>query len=105
MKVNKMNSAAEEVCDVMGLLSNKSRLMLLCQLIGKEKSFGELVANLGAREPAVSQQLAVLRRQGLVQNRREGKAVFYKIADPKVSTILETLYDLYCECDIETKAA
>ena len=94
--MNMMNTAAEEVCEIMGLLSNKSRLMLLCMLIDGERSVGQLADRLDAKIPAVSQQLAVLRHQKLVTPRREGKTIFYSLADARIQRVLETLYALYC---------
>jgi len=103
MNMNEVTTAADEVCELMGLLSNKSRLMLLCLLIDEEKSFGELVSAVGAREPAVSQHLAVLRRQGIVKSRREGKSVIYSICDQRVGSVLTTLYGLYCSNNNQPK--
>lgn len=101
MQLNMMNTAAEEVCEIMGLLSNKSRLMLLCMLIDGERSVGQLAERLDAKIPAVSQQLAVLRHQKLVTPRREGKTIFYSLADARIQRVLETLYALYCGDDIQ----
>lgn len=78
------------------VLANPERLLLLCQLTEGEISVGELEAHLGIRQPTLSQQLAVLRREQLVDTRREGKNIFYRIADPAVLTLLQTLYGIYC---------
>ena len=51
---------------------------------------------LGIRQPTLSQQLGVLRNEELVQTRREGKQIFYRIADSRAQEVLETLYRLYC---------
>lgn len=91
-----MNSAADEVCELMTLLSNRSRLMILCQLTEGEKSVGQLAEAVGARDTAVSQQLAILRRERIVKARREGQTMFYRIVDPNVAAILEFLYARYC---------
>ncbi len=91
-----MNSTANNVCGLMTLLSNKSRLMILCLLTEGEKLVGELAGAVGARDTAVSQQLAVLRREQVVKPRRQGQTMFYRIVDPKVSKVLEFLYAKYC---------
>jgi DNA-binding transcriptional ArsR family regulator len=61
-----------------------------------ERSVSELEADLDIRQPTLSQQLAVLRAEGLVATRRDGKRIFYAVAEPKVLALLGTLYTLYC---------
>ncbi|MCG8393863.1 MAG: metalloregulator ArsR/SmtB family transcription factor [Pseudomonadales bacterium] len=78
-------------------LSHPDRLMLLCQLSEGEHSVGELENHTGLYQPSLSQQLGVLRREGLVSSRREGKQVFYQVADPKALAILQTLYEQFCD--------
>ncbi|MDX8350835.1 metalloregulator ArsR/SmtB family transcription factor [Cognatiyoonia sp. IB215182] len=96
MKIKEMNSAADQVCELMTLLSNKSRLMILCLLTEGEKSVGQLAEAIDARDTAVSQQLAVLRRERIVKPRRDGQTMFYRIVDPNVAEVLEFLYAKYC---------
>ena len=77
-------------------LSHEGRLMILCHLSSGEKSVTELEERLGARQAAVSQQLARLRAEGLVAARRDGKAIYYSIRDPKAGAIMELVYDMFC---------
>lgn len=91
-----MRSAAGEAAAVLRTLGNPDRLLLLCQLSQGERSVGELEELLDLRQPSLSQQLAVLRNDGLVQTRRDGKRMFYSIAEPKLLVLLGTLYQLYC---------
>ena len=91
-----MRSAAGEAAAVLRTLGNPDRLLLLCQLSQGERSVGELEELLDLRQPSLSQQLAVLRSEGLVQTRRDGKRMFYSIAEPKLLVLLGTLYQLYC---------
>lgn len=91
-----MRQAASQACDALRILANEDRLLLLCQLSQGEKVVGELEAVLGIRQPTLSQQLGVLRSDGLVNTRRDGKRIFYSIADSKVLALLEVLYQLYC---------
>lgn len=91
-----MRAAAAEAAGVLRTLGNPDRLLLLCQLSQGERSVGELEEMLGLRQPSLSQQLAVLRNEGLVQTRRDGKRMFYSIAEPKLLVLLGTLYELYC---------
>ena len=94
--MNVMSTTADQVCDTMRLLNNKSRLMILCLLHDGEKSVGELVDAIGAREPAVSQHLALMRHHGIIQARREGRSMIYSVADPQIGQLLEALYGIYC---------
>lgn len=77
-------------------LSHEGRLMILCHLSSGEKSVTELEQRLGSRQAAVSQQLARLRLEGLVNCRRDGKAMFYSIQDPKVIRMIDLVYDMFC---------
>jgi ArsR family transcriptional regulator len=81
------------------LLGNEDRLLLLCQLSQSECCVGDLESLLGIRQPTLSQQLAVLRAEGVVQTRRDGKKIFYRIADPAILEVLGVLYRLYCPED------
>ena len=96
LSIDLMRSAAGQACDVLRALANEDRLLLLCQLSQGEKAVGELEQALGIYQPTLSQQLGVLRSDGLVSTRREGKRIFYSIADSKVLALLEVLYQLYC---------
>ncbi|CFR16091.1 transcription regulator ArsR [Yersinia kristensenii] len=96
-----MRYAAGQACDVLRILANEDRLLLLCQLSQGEKAVGELEQALGIHQPTLSQQLGVLRSDGLVNTRREGKRIFYSIADNKILALLEVLYQLYCSQEKE----
>ncbi|MEZ7829188.1 MAG: metalloregulator ArsR/SmtB family transcription factor [Brachymonas denitrificans] len=93
-----MQQAAQEATQMLRVLANENRLLLLCQLSQGEKSVGELETLLGIRQPTLSQQLGVLRNEGLVQTRREGKQIIYRVVDERAQRLLETLYGMYCSC-------
>ena len=78
------------------LLANEDRLLLLCQLSQGEMCVSELEAQLAIRQPTLSQQLGVLRVEGVVDTRRQGKNIFYSVTDPALLEILVVLYRLYC---------
>ena len=78
-------------------LAHEGRLMILCHLSSGEKSVTELEHLLSSRQAAVSQQLARLRLEGLVATRREGKAIFYSIQDPRVLRTITLVYDMFCK--------
>lgn len=94
-----MRSVAGETTTTLRVLANEDRLLLLCQLTQGEKSVGELEELLNLHQPTLSQQLSVLRTEGLVNTRRDGKRIYYSIADQRVLVLLTTLYDLYCPRD------
>jgi DNA-binding transcriptional ArsR family regulator len=92
----RLRQAADEAVGALKLLANPERLLLLCQLSQGEFSVGELEEQLGIHQPTLSQQLGVLRNQQVVATRRDGKNIYYSVADPAVLEILMVLYRLYC---------
>jgi len=91
-----MLAAVDRASEFLKALSGRSRLMLLCHLWDGEKSVGELVRLTGARDTAVSQQLGLLRKDGLVASRREGQTIYYSLANDDAARILETLQGIFC---------
>lgn len=95
-EVDRMVTAACDASNFLKALSHEGRLMILCHLATGEKSVTELEELLSARQAAVSQQLARLRLEGLVQPRRDGKAIYYSLADERAIRILDVVYDIFC---------
>jgi DNA-binding transcriptional ArsR family regulator len=91
-----LRHAADKAVGALKLLANVDRMLLLCQLSQSEMCVSELEAQLDIRQPTLSQQLGVLRNEGVVSTRREGKNIFYSVADPGLLDILAVLYRLYC---------
>jgi ArsR family transcriptional regulator len=91
-----MRAAAAQAGGLLKALANPDRLLLLCQLAQGEQPVGALEAALDIRQPTLSQQLAVLRQEGLVATRRDGKQIFYSVASPEALAVLQLLYQLYC---------
>lgn len=91
-----MRPAAAHAVAALKLLANEDRLLLLCQLSQGELCVSELEERLGIRQPTLSQQLGVLRNEGVVATRREGKNIFYSVADAALLEVLALLYRLYC---------
>ena len=89
----RLRGAAGHAVGLLKLLANEDRLLLLCQLSQGELSVSELE---DIRQPTLSQQLGVLRNEGVVNTRREGKRIHYSVADPALLQVLELLYRLYC---------
>jgi len=78
-------------------ISHEGRLMILCHLASGEKSVTDLERLLSSRQAAVSQQLARLRLERLVEARREGKIIYYALADKRATRILDVVYDIFCK--------
>lgn len=91
-----MRQQAAEVVALLKVIGNPDRLLLLCQMLHGEYSVGELEDLLEIRQPTLSQQLGVLRSEGMVETRRDGKFIYYRVAHPHVQVLLETLHGLYC---------
>ena len=91
-----LHAAAEEASKLLKVISNRDRLVLLCQMTRGECSVSELEAITGIQQPTLSQQLTVLRTEALVNTRREGKQIFYSIASREALAVLQVLYQLYC---------
>jgi DNA-binding transcriptional ArsR family regulator len=77
-------------------MANRARLLILCQLVVGEKSVGALEEQLDLSQSALSQHLAVLRKQQLVQTRREAQSVFYSLKGDDAVAVMGALYGLYC---------
>ena len=99
-----MREAAGRAGALLKALANPDRLLLLCQLTQGEQRVGELESVLDLRQPSLSQQLGVLRQEGLVATRRDGKQIYYSIASQEALAVLQLLYRLYCPKPEETSA-
>ena len=91
-----MRQAANQACALMRAMSNPDRLLLLCQLAQGERRVGELEELLDIQQPTLSQQLAVLREESLVETRREGKQIYYRIASDTALAVMAVLYSQFC---------
>lgn len=88
---------ARKASDLLKALSHESRLLILCLLVEGEKSVSELEEIMQMPQAAVSQHLARLRLDRLVHTRRDGRTMYYSIAGEEVSSIVDALYELFCE--------
>lgn len=91
-----MISQSEAAASFLKALSHEGRLMILCHLSSGEKSVTQLEQLLSTRQAAVSQQLARLRLEGLVSCRRDGKIMYYALADNKARQMIDLVYNLFC---------
>ena len=97
--INQLRENAGAAGQLLKALGNPDRLLLLCQLMHGEMNVGELEDRLKIVQPTLSQQLGVLRREGLVDTRRDGRQIYYSISSPQALAIIEKLYELYCGQD------
>ncbi|MEI8395079.1 MAG: metalloregulator ArsR/SmtB family transcription factor [Rhodospirillaceae bacterium] len=91
-----LDSAAVAATDLLKALASPNRLRILCQLVEGERSVGQIAGAIGVRETAVSQHLALLRRDRVVRCRRSGQTVFYALDNPAASRVLEVLHEFFC---------
>lgn len=101
---HELAARARDAAGFLKALSHEGRLMILCHILDGEKSVGDLEELIGARQSAVSQQLARLRLEGLVTARRDGKTIFYAIGDERVRALVRLMYRLFCSADTPAPA-
>jgi DNA-binding transcriptional ArsR family regulator len=97
IKLSDMQASADKACNLMKVLSNRDRLMLVCQISLGEKCVKELEDILQIHQPTLSQQLTVLRNEGLVKTRKEGKNIYYSLASEVAISVIGLLHDYYCK--------
>ena len=96
MDIDVMQANAAEASKLLKTLANTSRLLVLCALVTREHTAGELEELTGLSQPAISQHLARLREERIVSTRREAQRIFYALSNSEVLAVLETLHRLYC---------
>lgn len=94
--MERMRENASQAAQLLKALANENRLLILCYLDGKELSVSELNQMLDLSQSALSQHLAVLRRDGLVKTRRESQTIYYSLAGDTASRVIRTLHEMYC---------
>ncbi len=95
----------EPAAEMLRSLASPQRLAIVCTLIEGERAVSELEATLGIRQPSLSQHLGSLREAGLIVGRREAKAVFYRVSDPRAAAVVEALHVIFCEPRLAPRAA
>ena len=91
-----MRAHAHDAARLLKALANDHRLMILCLLVGGEKSVGEINERVALSQPALSQHLALLREDGLVTTRREAQSIYYGLAPGPAERVIEALHSIYC---------
>lgn len=104
-EVHALRASVGEASQFLKKLANPDRLLVACALVDNELSVRQLEDSLGIRQPGLSQQLAELRTAGLIEGRKEGREVFYRLADPRVRAIMETMHRLFCASETDDPPA
>ena len=105
MNIKNFEKQAKKATELLRSMSNEKRLLILCRLAGGELSVSQLIPLVGLSQSALSQHLAILRRSGLVETRRESQTIHYSLADPNAASILQTLYAIFCPPGFNPPAA
>jgi DNA-binding transcriptional ArsR family regulator len=91
----KLQSRTEEISEILRLLGNPQRLLIVLLLCEGEYAVSEIEERLGIRQPTLSQQIAALREAGVIEGRREAKAVIYRLADEQTRQLLDALHQVF----------
>lgn len=92
----KMQQNAHDATILLKSMANETRLMILCNLQNKELSVSQLLEHINLSQSALSQHLAILRREKLVKSRRDAQSIYYSLASDEVKQLIDTLYKIYC---------
>lgn len=95
-ELTELHDMASQACELLKAMANEWRLIILCQLSEGEKTVSELQGILGLSQSALSQHLAVLRREKIVSARKEAQSVYYSLDGDEATKVMETLHDLFC---------
>ncbi|KAF1026329.1 MAG: Biofilm growth-associated repressor [Acinetobacter bereziniae] len=96
LQIDVMRDSASTVVNILKSLANTDRLLILCHLTQQELNVSQIEEHAQINQPTLSQQLMMLRKSDVVSTRRDGKQIYYSIKDEKLTTVLTTLYGLYC---------
>ena len=95
-QLTELHDMAAHACELLKAMANEWRLMILCQLSEGEKTVSELQSILGLSQSALSQHLAVLRREKIVKARKHAQSVSYSLHGDEATKVMETLHGLFC---------
>jgi DNA-binding transcriptional ArsR family regulator len=97
LDLTQMAEQAGQAAALLKALANENRLLILCNLVGRELSVGELLTKVALSQSALSQHLALLREEGLVKTRREAQVIYYSLADARASQVIDLLHRMFCQ--------
>ncbi|HGP5385530.1 TPA: metalloregulator ArsR/SmtB family transcription factor [Vibrio cholerae O1] len=96
IEMDEMKKNAEEVAELLRVMAHPERLMVLCQLTQSEMGVGQLQQGSTLSQSAFSQHLTVLRKHGIIQARKEPQQVFYRLADSRITALIQSLQNVFC---------
>jgi len=88
--------SAIKTAKLLKVMANENRLMILCTLMNNELSVSELNQHIDLSQSALSQHLAVLRKEDVVDTRRDSQTIFYRVKNPEVIKLIHVLHELFC---------
>ena len=94
--IDQLRGSASKACALLKAMANEDRLLIMCQLTQGERNVSQIEASTDIHQPTLSQQLTILREEGLVATRRDGKFIFYSLSSIEVVQVMQTLSSLYC---------
>jgi DNA-binding transcriptional ArsR family regulator len=96
VELTELHDMATNACELLKAMANEWRLMILCQLSEGEKTVSELQSLLGLSQSALSQHLAILRREKIVRSRKHAQSVSYSLTGDEATKVMESLHDVFC---------
>ena len=96
MNIPDLANSADRASEFLKSMANPQRLRILCLIMEGERPVGEIAEAIGANQSSVSQNLALMRREGLVAPRRDGQTIYYRIAEKKLAKVLKLLAEMFC---------
>ena len=105
VELDELGVAAEGACALLKTMANPDRLLVLCELAQGERNVGQLEQALGIVQPTLSQQLGVLREARLVDTRREGKHIYYRIASRQALAVMQVLHAQFCHGEAAARSS
>lgn len=97
MNTAELSESADRASNFLKSLANPQRLRILCLIMDGERPVGEIADAIGANQSAVSQHLALMRREGIVQPRRAAQTIYYRISDKNVTKLFRLLNEMFCK--------
>lgn len=101
--MNEMESKAKEVSELLRVLANENRLLILCELSKGPQSVGNLMNKLNITQSGISQHLSILKANGILDYNKKAQTVVYKVKDERVFQLLDVIKKTYCTEEKEDK--
>ena len=87
---------SSDVSEILKTMGHPKRLLILCMLLDGEKSVSEIEQYCKISQSQVSNFLKRMMYENLLENRRDGNTIYYKISDPRISELVQQLQDIFC---------